>query len=166
MCNLLVPAGLDTVKNTICNFAIALAARPDLQKRLRDDPAIVPEAVEELLRDRGGTNPMRRLKRDGVFRGVTMKKGEGVVFCLPTTGVDPKVVDRPMELDFDRDQKAHLAFGAGPHRCVGSHLARAELRIFLEEWMKRMPEFRIKPGTTPVYSPNNLNTVTSVHLAW
>ncbi|MGE0384534.1 MAG: cytochrome P450 [Gammaproteobacteria bacterium] len=166
ICNLLFIAGLDTVKNALCHFARLLATRPDLQQQLRDDPGIAREAVEELLRRFGGTNPTRRIKADGVFRGVPVRRGDGVLFCLPSVGMDPKNVERPTEIDFKREWKPHLAFGAGPHRCAGSHLARMELRIFLQEWMQRIPTFRIKPGTHPQFRPNMVNGVGSLHLTW
>ncbi|MGE0386562.1 MAG: cytochrome P450 [Gammaproteobacteria bacterium] len=166
ICNLLFIAGLDTVKNGMCHFARILAARPDLQRRLREQPGIAQEAVEELLRSFGGTTPPRRVKRDGEFRGAQVKKGEPVIFYLPSVGIDAANVADPLRIDFDRAWKPHIAFGAGPHRCAGSHLARLELRIFLQEWMQRIPEFRIAPGTRPEFRPNMVNGVGSLHLVW
>ncbi len=159
--------GLDTVKNALGHFVRLLAGRPDLQKRLREDRSVIPEAIEEIFRILGGgTSNPRLVRRDGEFRGVPVRKDELVLILWQTAGIDPTNVDNPDEIDFDRNLKPHFAFGAGPHRCLGSNLARLELRIFFEEWFARVPEFRIKPGTTSHLSPGSVFSIDALQLIW
>lgn len=166
MCMLLFVGGLDTVKNSLGHFMRILAGRPDLQARLAADPSLIPDAVEELFRLLGGTSPPRIMRKDGEFRGVPVRKDELVLLITGTVGIDEKNVSCPFDIDFDRDNMPHLAFGAGPHRCAGSNLARAELRIFFEEWFKRIPTFEIGAGTRPNYVPGVVNAIENLSLSW
>jgi cytochrome P450 len=166
MCRLLFVAGLDTVTNTLAFTARVLAENPDLQRQLRDDPALIPEAAEEIMRRTAVSNTLRRVGKDGLFHGVELHKGEQVLVCLPLAGLDDKAVEDPELVDFHRKLKNHFAFGAGPHRCLGSHLARVELRVFLEEWLKRIPAFGVKPDTTLRYRPGIVNAMIDLPLVW
>lgn len=148
-CMLLFAAGLDTVANSLSFGVNHLAGNPALQDRLRSNPELIPEAVEEFLRRFGITSPPRTATRDVVFGGVEIKKGERVVMMAPAANFDPKIFPDPMAFDLERENKVHLTFHSGPHRCAGSHLARLELKIFYEEWLKRMPNIRHDP-TDPV----------------
>ncbi len=164
--NVLFVGGLDTVKNSLGHFLRILAGRPDLQKQLRDDPKLAPEAIEELFRVVGGTNPPRKIRRDGEFRGVSVREGEMAMICTATSGIDERFVKDPFEIDFSRKQKVHVSFGVGPHRCLGSNLARLDLKVFMEEWFSRIPEFKIKPGTAPTYACGPVNAIHDLHLVW
>jgi cytochrome P450 len=141
-CLLLFIAGLDTVANSLTFGMDHLARDPALQTRLRAEPERIPEAVEELLRRYGVVVVMRFITRDAEFGGVEIKAGERVMLLLPAGNLDPGVFADPERLDIDRDANPHLSFNSGPHRCVGSHLARLELRVFYEEWFRRMPTVR------------------------
>ena len=110
-----------------------------LQDRLRADPTLIGEAVEEFLRKFGIANVVRIVTRAAEFGGVQLKAGERVLLMLAAGNYDPKIFPNPAEFDLDRDNKTHISFNTGPHRCVGSHLARVELKLFYEEWFKRMP---------------------------
>lgn len=163
--NLLFLGGLDTVKNMLSHFMRNLARRPDLQKRLADDPSIARDAVEELFRYMGGSNPPRIVRKDAEFMGVPMKEGDLAVVYTPTAPPADQIND-PSNIDFDRKEKWHYGFGAGPHLCVGAVLARLEIRVLFEEWFAVIPRFEIKPGTKPRYRPGFVNSVEELRLVW
>jgi cytochrome P450 len=143
-------AGLDTVTASLGFSLHCLAVRPDLQALLGDDSSRVPAAVEELLRAHSIINTARVVTEDTSFAGVEMRTGDRVLLSTPLAGRDPYEVDQAEEILFDRPVNRHLAFGAGPHRCLGSHLARLELRIALEELLARVKSFRLRDGAEVV----------------
>jgi cytochrome P450 len=143
---LLFVAGLDTVTAAL-GFSFAYLARnADHRKELVADPALVPSAVEELLRSHSIVNPARTVTEDVEFAGVCMRAGDRVLVSTVLANRDPAEFDDPAAVDFHRSVNRHLAFGAGPHRCLGSHLARCELRVALEEFHRRIPDYRIEDG--------------------
>jgi cytochrome P450 len=147
LCLLMFMAGLDTVT---CQLGWAFwhfATHDEDRQRLVGDPALVAPAVEELLRVYTIVRPGRKVSRDIEFHGCPMKTGD-VVF-LPLNGAcrDPKAFPDADTFVIDRAPNSHIAFGGGPHRCVGSHLARRELRIAIEEWHARIPDYRIPAGS-------------------
>jgi cytochrome P450 len=144
-CLLLFGAGLDTVANSLAFNMNYLASDQALQERLRADPSLIPEAVEESLRKFGIADVVRIVTRDAEFGGVELKAGERVMLMLAAGNYDPKIFPDPAAFDLDRENKTHISFNTGPHRCVGSHLARVELKVFLEEWFRRMPNIRRDP---------------------
>jgi cytochrome P450 len=148
-CLLLFIAGLDTVANSLSFGMDHLARDPILQERLRAGPERIADAVEEMLRRYGVVVVMRFITRDAIFGGVEIKAGERVMLLLPAGNLDPQVFAEPTSLDIERDANPHLSFNSGPHRCVGSHLARLELRIFYEEWFRRMPAVRHDSAGSP-----------------
>jgi cytochrome P450 len=140
-------AGLDTVT---CQLGWAFwhfATHDEDRKRLVDDPRLIAPAVEELLRVYTIVRPGRKVMRDIDFHGCPMQKGDVVFLPLNAACRDPKAFPDADVFVIDRAANNHIAFGAGPHRCVGSHLARRELRIAIEEWHARIPEYRIAPGS-------------------
>ncbi len=154
ICFLLLLAGLDTVTATLgCNIAY-LASNPEQRRRLVADPALMDGAIEELLRwETPVTAVPRVLTRDVEIGGASLKRGEMVTLLIGAADVDDAEFPDPHRVDFERERNRHLAFGAGPHRCLGSHLARMEVRLALEEWHRRIPDYRIVPGETPRFSP-------------
>ncbi len=139
-------AGLDTV-TAMLSFAFrCLATRPDLRRRLVDDPTLMPTAVEELLRAHSIVNTARVVTRDATFAGVAMKTGDRVLLATALASRDPDEFPDAADIVLDREANRHLAFGAGPHRCLGSHLARLEVGIAIEELLARVPSFRLAPG--------------------
>jgi cytochrome P450 len=143
---LLFIAGLDTVMNGM-GFGIRHLARDAaLQAELRGNPRLIPEAAEELLRRYTFTVPPRRVGKDTVFEGLQMKEGERVMLFLPAADLDSKEFPDAERFDLAREKKPHIAFNVGPHRCLGSHLARLELRLAVEEICRSMPDFEITPG--------------------
>ncbi len=143
MVTLLFLAGLDTVA-AMLSFVMAFLGRaPAHYARLVGNPALIPNAVEELMRVHGVAGTERGVTSDMVYNGVQFKTGDRLVFMAHLYGLDEQQVDRPFTVDFDRPVSAHLVFGGGPHRCLGSHLARLEMRVFLEEWVSRIPAFTV-----------------------
>jgi cytochrome P450 len=167
MCTLLLSGGLDTVKNLLGFCARFLAMHPEHVKQLREDPAIIPNAVEELIRRHGVSNTAREIVMDYEFHGLQLKKGEQIQGVTALFGLDERRIEDPLRVDFYRPAPVpHAAFGNGPHKCPGSILAKRELRVFLEEWIPRIPEFRIKPGTTPQICSGMVNQVSELWLSW
>jgi cytochrome P450 len=154
ICFLLLLAGLDTVTATLgCNMAY-LAANPDQRRRIVADPARIPGMVEELLRWETPVQGVPRLvKQDVTVGDFEIKKGELVTLLLGSANTDGEHFKDAERVDFERERNIHLAFGGGIHRCLGSHLARMELAVAMEEWHRRIPEYRIKPGEIPRFSP-------------
>jgi cytochrome P450 len=166
ICFLLLLAGLDTITATLgCNIAY-LAANPQQRRRLVAKPELIPNAVEELLRWETPVTGVPRLAReDFSIGGIDVKAGELVTLLLGAADVDADEFDDATRVDFERARNRHLAFGGGPHRCLGSHLARMELRVAMEEWHKRIPEYEVAPGRQPRYSPG-IREVLELPLVW
>jgi cytochrome P450 len=143
---LLFYAGLDTVANMMAFSTRCLAKNQKLQQALRDDPSKIPLAVEDMLRRHAVAPVGRTVTKDVEWRGVQMRAGDKLLICYPAAGLDEKVYPDASEIKFDRPSYNHQAFGAGPHRCVGRHLARIELNVLFEELFKRIPTFRADPS--------------------
>ena len=163
---LLFLAGLDTVINGICLGMRHLALNPDLQNRLRAHPELIPEATEELLRRYTFNVPQRRVTRDTDLAGTALKAGDMVFTYLPATGLDPSEFDAPDVFDVERENKLHVAFGTGPHRCLGSHLARIELQTVYRVALERLPTFRLDPSKPIRFHTGNMLAASSLHIRW
>jgi cytochrome P450 len=164
---LLFLGGIDTVANMLAFTAGFLAGSPAHRRRLVEDPEVVPRAVEEFIRRFGLSNTIRTLTVDYEYKGVRFREGEAVMVPISMSSMDDRIYDRPLEIDFNRDNpRGHDTFGNGPHRCVGMHLARAEMRIFLQEWVKRIPDFEIPPGASAPSISASVNAVKALPLAW
>jgi cytochrome P450 len=143
MCALLLIAGIDTTWSSIGSTMHHLATHPDDRRRLLAEPGLMPTAIEEFLRAFAPVTMARRLIEDTEYKGCPMKAGERVLMNFPAANRDPEVFPDADEVILDRQQNRHLAFGAGIHRCAGSNLARMELRVAVEEWLHRIPEFEV-----------------------
>lgn len=143
-----------------------LATHDADRARITADPGVIPDAVEELLRVYALVLPARKLTADVELHGCPMKAGDMVMLPLMMATRDARVFPDPTRVDFDRKQNRHLAFGAGPHRCLGSHLARQELRIALEEWHARIPGYRIPDGAAPLEHASLVLGLDSLPLTW
>ncbi|HEX5586366.1 MAG TPA: cytochrome P450 [Acidimicrobiia bacterium] len=165
-CFLLLIAGLDTITNSLTLFYFQLTQRPDLRERIVAEPAVIPAAVEELLRWETPTPMVFRVAaHEAELAGCPVHAGDQVIIDLGAADTDPAFQADAGELSFDRATNPHFAFSGGIHRCSGSHLARQELRITMREWHRRIPEYRIKPGTEPVWPPG-LRSVENLVLEW
>ncbi|HEX4430799.1 MAG TPA: cytochrome P450 [Frankiaceae bacterium] len=141
---LLFLAGLDTVANELSMAMHHLATHPGDRAALATSPQeTAPSAVEELLRMYAIPQLARKVTRDVEFGGQQLRKGEMVMFSLCAANRDPSAVDQAREVVLDRDPTPHYTFGAGPHRCIGSHLARLEMEIALREWHSRIPDYEL-----------------------
>jgi cytochrome P450 len=158
--------GLDTVTSTMGFMANFLANHSDHRKRLIEEPDIVPAAVNEMMRRFGPSNTARTLSRDFDYKGVHFIEGDKVYVAAMVAGMDETHFTNAWEIDFDRKEGEHASFGAGPHRCPGQLLALLELRIFVEEWLKRIPNFRVSAAIPPTYAPGQVNCVAQLELEW
>lgn len=166
MAQLVFLGGQDTVASAMGFAMWRLVENPALQQRLKDDPAVIPAAVEELIRRHGLSNTCRLVRQDIDHKGASLKEGELFMTVNGLSGIDGKAYDDPFTVDFDRNAQ-HNSLGNGPHKCVGQHLARLELRIMLEEWARIMPIARLDPGMPPPSShAGPVNGVNRLHLAW
>ncbi len=159
-------AGLDTVFATLNNMWVWLAQNPDRRREIIDNPDKINAIVEELLRIRSVTFSGRTVAQDTELRGVKLKKGDKITSILPACNFDPDVFPNPKEVDFNRPKKIILAFTVGVHSCMGAHLARLEIKIGLQEWLKRIPDFELKPGTKIEYRPGGVVGPEHVPLVW
>jgi cytochrome P450 len=144
---LLLIAGIDTTWSAIGASLWHLATHPADRERLVADPTLIPTAAEEFLRAYAPVTMARLVTEDTHWRGVDMKADDWILLSFPAANRDPAQFERPDEVIIDREVNRHAAFGLGIHRCVGSHLARMELRVALATWLERIPEFSLPdPG--------------------
>jgi cytochrome P450 len=169
ICFLFLIAGLDTVSDSLTCFYAFLANNPDHRRQLVENPALIPNAVEELLRWESPvpSGVPRIATRDTELpNGLRVPAGAAVMVNYGAANIDPSEFPDGFDVRFDREVNRHIAFGAGVHRCLGSHLARRELRIALREWHRRIPEYSIKPGHEELVYPPGLRSVQDLTLAW
>jgi cytochrome P450 len=141
MCALLLIAGIDTTWSSIGSTMWHLATHPEDRRRLIAEPALMPTAIEEFLRAYAPVTMARRLVEDTEYQGCPIKAGERILMNFPAANRDPEVFPAADRVILARQQNRHLAFGAGIHRCAGSNLARMELRVAIEVWLSKIPEF-------------------------
>jgi cytochrome P450 len=167
MSTLLLAGGLHTVASMMGNIMRFLALHPAHRQQLVDDPKLIPRAIDEMIRRHGIANTARIVTRDFEFRGVPLRQGDMIQIPNCLYGLDPERVENPLEVDFHRPLPIpSAAFGNGPHRCPGMALGRIEIRVLLEEWLARIPQFAIKPGTVPRAAVGTSNTMHELFLAW
>lgn len=140
---LLIIAGIDTTWSAIGASLWHLAQHPEHRRRMIDDPDVVPFAVEEFLRFYAPVTMARIAKNDTEIGGCPIKARDWVLLPFPAANRDPEAFEDADEFIIDRQRNRHLAFGLGVHRCAGSNLARMELRVALEEWLARFPDFEL-----------------------
>lgn len=163
---LLVAAGLDTVAASLGMYFRHMALDQALQARLRADPSLIPNAVEEFLRRYTISTLSRTATADTELAGVKIKAGDKVIVATGAPSFDAAEFACPMDFDIDRTPNRHFAFSYGPHRCIGSHLARRELVIAMEECLARLPPFRIAEGETSTIVPGTLLGIDKLPLVW
>lgn len=163
---LLFIAGLDTVAAGIGFDLSHLARHPADQQQLRENPPLIRNAVEELLRAYSTVQMIRTVTQDVEFAGIRMKKGDLVICASQIGNRDPHEFPDPDRIDLGRNANRHMAFALGAHRCLGSNLARRELYAALEEWLARIPPFRVQEGTAPVAHGGFVFGVKSLELSW
>jgi len=166
ICFLLFVAGLDTVASTLGFMFKHLAEDQENQRLLRAEPALRPNAIEEIVRAYSVTTSNRLVTEDMDFHGARLKKGDRVAVCFALSGLDDREFPDPLKIDFRRDHLRHTTFAVGPHRCIGSHLARRELKVALDLVLDRIPQFRITPGERPRTHATGVFGVDYLPLSW
>jgi len=157
--------GLDTVYSTLGWTMRYLATHPKVQDRLRADPSLIPNAVEEFCRAFSVVVTHREVAKDCTFHGIAMRKGQEVNLPLALANRDPGVFERPHEIDIERRSR-HIAFGTGTHNCLGIHLAKREIRIVIEEFLGRFQNIRILEGEICRYHTGRTFGVEYLPIAW
>lgn len=166
MVSLVLIGGMDTVVSAMAFAANFLAGSPKHRHQLIERPELIPKAVDELLRRFPIVNQGRYVAKDITIGDATMKEGDMVI--MPTTlhGLDERIFPNPLEVDFERPTPIHSTFGNGPHRCPGSNLGRTELKVFLQEWLPRIPDFEIDSAGEVGMSSGVNGTIYSLPLVW
>jgi cytochrome P450 len=164
-CLLMFMAGLDTVASQLTYNFWHLATHSEDRERLLAEPELWPSAIEEFLRFYSFVTPSRKLSQDVEVAGCPMKAGQMVMMPLVAANRDPREFVDADKVIIDREINRHLSFGAGPHRCLGSHLAREELLTAMTMWHERIPNYRMVPGTTVPEHGGQMG-ITSLHLEW
>jgi cytochrome P450 len=161
---LLFFAGLDTVAAALSFSFWHLSQTPADRQVVIDGTVPLQQVVEELLRRHSFVSPPRLVKRDAEFAGVSVRKGDPVIVSLPLASRDPSTCPHATSVDLAREDVRHPAFGLGPHRCLGSHLARLEMRVALEEWHRAIPDYSLD-GDVSAYSGVVMG-LTTLPLRW
>jgi cytochrome P450 len=153
ICFLFIIAGLDTVTDSLdCIFGY-LSQQPEHRRQVAEDESVIPPAIEELLRWESPVPAVPRvLASDVEVGGCPLHAGEHVMLLIGAANTDTAGHPGADTVDLRRNPNPHLAFGGGVHRCLGSHLARVELRVAMREWHKRIPEYELVPGTVLEYT--------------
>jgi len=166
ICYLFFLAGLDTVTASLDCMLAYLAQHPEQRQQLVDEPTLIPHAVEEMLRWESPVQGVIRITtQETELGGCPIGAHQSVSVMLGSANTDERSWERPGEVDFERQINKHIAFGGGAHRCLGSHLARMELRVALEEWHAAIPEYSLPEGTELRYS-QGLRAVENLELVW
>ncbi len=159
--------GIATTTFVMASAIHHLATHPDQRQLLIDDPSLIENAIEEYARFFPPVVALgRTCTRDVEIAGTEIPAGEFVMLTYAAASRDPRHMDDPGKIDLTRQGIPHSTFGVGRHRCIGSNLARVELSTTLEEWLKRIPEFSVKPGTEPVYVTGYLRSMRKLELVW
>ena len=163
---LLFIAGLDTVTSALALQFLYLAKHPQQRDRLVRNRALIEPAVEELIRYESPILAGRTATQDLELGGQKIREGDRVLINTAAADRDPKQFPNPHKVIFDREPNRHIAFAVGPHRCVGSHLARLEMRIAHEQVHSRIPTYRLKPGATPRRHVSSVMGIDALPLVW
>ena len=163
---LILVAGIDTTWSSIGSALWHLAQHPEDRARLIAEPDLMPSAVEELLRAYSPVTMARYVAEDVEFAGCPMREGDKVLMNFPAANRDPSVFEHPDRVILDREKNPHIAFGVGIHRCAGSNLARMEMRVSIEEWLKRIPDFKLADPATVTWAGGQVRGPRQMPLVW
>jgi cytochrome P450 len=161
-CTILLIAGIDNTSLLMNNMCWRLAWDIDLRRRLIANPSLIPTAVEEFLRLHGTVMVFRLILKDVTVEGVSMKKGQVLGLVHQICNRDPREFPYPDAFLPDRTPNRHLGLGLGIHRCLGAHLVKVEARIFLEEFLRRVPDFRLDRERRPRWMPGQVGSFVEV----
>lgn len=163
---LLFVAGLDTVANALTFAFHFLARNPQIQDRLIADPASIPKFVDEAMRRFPVTNGVREVRNDIELGGATLRAGEMIVAPMTLAGLDDRRNPDPEVFDIDRQRRQHISFSTGPHLCLGHYLAKAEMRIFIGEFLRRIPRFGLAEGFEPEFRAGIVMALETLPITW
>lgn len=163
---LLLLGGLDTVASVLGFTMNYLARHPEKRKDLLENPENIPRAVEELLRRFPVSTVGRIITRDSEFHGVKLKKDDMIIVPTMAHSLDARFHPEPLVVDFSRKPEFNSTFGAGPHRCLGSMLARVELKAFLETWLPRIPDFKVADNADLLVETGMVVALKQLPLEW
>jgi cytochrome P450 len=166
LCNifmLLLIAGLHTTQGSLAWGIMHLGAHPEQRTALVADPGLIPAAVEEILRIEAAVSMGRRVVHDTELGGVRLRAGDQMLVMLTGANRDAREFAKPNDLLVTRTPNRHLSFGTGPHRCLGSHLARVVLRIAFEELLRRLPDIEPDPDRPSISNGAQVRGVLELH---
>ena len=166
LCMQALIGGIDTVVNFLGFVLRFLAENPAKRAELASDPGLIPAAIEEFLRRFPVVNVAREVRHDLDYAGVRLKQGDVVMLATALVGTDARMNQCPLEVDFQRTAAQHGSFGKGIHFCPGAFLARTEVRITIEEWLKRIPDFEVAAGAEISFCSGIVGGVKSLPLVW
>lgn len=166
MCVQTFAAGLESVRNGLSFIMARLATDAQTRRALTADPAAIPKAINEFLRRYAAMVMAREVVADIEFDGVMLRKGDMIACPAHLVGLDDRENACPMSIDLDRRKMVSAPFGAGPHFCAGRWLADLELKVTVQEWLARIPEFELAPGAEITYSGGILGAVNALPLVW
>lgn len=164
--SLMLIAGIDTTWSSIGAALWHLASHPEDQQRLRDEPEIMPLAIEEFLRAYSPVTMARIAAQDADLGGQHVAKGSRVLLTFPAANRDPAVFENPDTVILDRQHNRHIAFGVGVHRCAGSNLARMEMTIAVEEFLRRVPTFRLEDPAAVTWAGGQVRGPRYLPVVW
>jgi cytochrome P450 len=165
-CFLLLVAGIDTTWSSIGSAVWHLAQHPEDRHRLINEPELMPNAIEELLRAYSPVTMARYVAQDTEYAGCPIPEGSKVLMNFPAANRDPKVFENPDEVLLDRAKNPHIAFGVGIHRCAGSNLARMEMKVAIEELLKRIPDFRLEDPSVVTWAGGQVRGPRIMPIVW
>ena len=166
LCNifmLLLIAGLHTTQGSLAWGIMHLSAHPEQRTALVENPTLIPAAVEEVLRVEAAVSPGRRVVHETELGGVRLRGGDQMLVMLTGANRDGREFDNPDDMEVTRTPNRHLSFGTGPHRCLGSHLARVVLRIAFEELLRRLPDIEPDPDRPSISNTAQVRGVLELH---
>ena len=165
-CFLLIVAGIDTTWSSIGSALWHLAQHPEDRKKLIDNPDLIGNAVEELLRAYSPVTMARYVASDVEYNGCPMSEGDRVLMNFPAANRDPNVFDDPDVVDLEREKNPHIAFGVGIHRCAGSNLARMEMKVAIQEWLKRIPNYKLENAEAVTWAGGQVRGPRQMMVTW
>ncbi len=165
-CFLILVAGIDTTWSSIGSALWHLAQHPEDRAKLINNPGLMVNAVEELLRAYSPVTMARYVASDVEYAGCPMHEGDKVLMNFPAANRDPAVFEHPDQVILDREKNPHIAFGVGIHRCAGSNLARMEMRVAIETWLSRIPDFRLEDPDAVTWAGGQVRGPRSMMLVW
>ena len=165
-CLLLLIASIDTSQKAIGSMLWQLSTQPELRHRIAADPSCTPAMVEEFLRMWAPVQPARRCTRDTEVGGVQFKEGDQLLVLLGAANLDDREFAGAATFNGDRAPNRHLTFGTHIHRCLGSHIARIEMRVLLDELLRRIPDFTLQEGAEVEWSTGQVQGVVKVPITY